>query len=1028
MRERSDLVRCRISAVDELKDADCFALVVLHRHGEERLRAVSGLLVEIARSGEIETLLRIRIGDIHRLAGQGGVSGDHLVVGCSVLSVEVHRIERYRVAGGTAHRDAHRLVSHDRKPELWPFVGRLQHVQGAAVCTRDGFCCEQYLLEQVIDIPFLGQRRAYLVEVLEAAEQIFDGLQEQSPGLRRRPAWSESLLDTDRAHLRHIGNSLKYFFDPVHLQGPHAFLETDRKNIRDTGVFLDQFLDAIGGDQQFMQTDPAFVAVIAAGLAALGFIEGEMTFVAGVASCQIPVDVLVSGLGVSLERSGVEQFGAVFLENVLHLVRGGRVTLLAFGAQTLGQPLRQDPEQRVGKVERVHAHVEQPGDRLRRAVRMQSREHEVARQRGLDAGAGGLLVAHLADHDDVRVGAQERSHHNREIEAGLLVDLDLTQTLLRDFNRILSRPDLGIRRVEKTEDRVERRRFARAGRAAAEEYAVGFAHRCLELRQVRRRQAELLQRDGFPRRENTHDYVLDAALRWNRRHAQLDVERTEFLEFDFPVLRFTLLGNIEVTHDLDARNDGVSVGTRNFDVRNQRPVLPQPDLGLRLAGVGLDVDVRRSLVIRIDDDFVDQLDELVVGRCGHIVVPAHLDTDLVLFEVVKHIADVAGVGGLRPVERLEGFPEVFESRNSIREPAPRKDILDDSGTLHPFGVKAKDDQTFFRFLDRYPLVGFDVVALQVFQQIHRFDAIGLERFVRHPEKLGKRRADRWNLDLELLDQHRFDVDCLLARRPGCELELRGRDYGIAHKKIVFRLEDLRLLALLERNGQRLTEFGYPLLGKLAERHAGSVVDQLDHADEFAAARLRNGRDQHLLGAITGALVDLLQEAQVRVVRLELALVVDVLQVEHPLRQSDVARDRVLGDGQLQVLEGVEAGLHLGDDGLFVLAHGIDRQPVGVEEGANIGADFQHDFVHVARCVDIVGDGLEVLLKRQPAVDVRGRARMRMQYRAHRQSTLRFITRNIPIINYFTTVQPPWLTRRGRFPQIGPETPKAPQGR
>src|SRR3989475_6821512 len=58
---------------------------------------------------------------------------------------------------------------------------------------------------------------------------------------------------------------------------------------------------------------------------------------------------------------------------------------------------------------------------------MQSREHEVARQRGLDASAGGLLVAHLADHDDVRVGAQERPHHDREIEAGLFVDLDLAQ-------------------------------------------------------------------------------------------------------------------------------------------------------------------------------------------------------------------------------------------------------------------------------------------------------------------------------------------------------------------------------------------------------------------------------------------------------------------------------------------------------------------------------------------------------------------------------------------------------------------------
>src|SRR6267154_1238190 len=40
--------------------------------------------------------------------------------------------------------------------------------------------------------------------------------------------------------------------------------------------------------------------------------------------------------------------------------------------------------------------------------------------------------------------------------------------------------------------------------------------------------------------------------------------------------------------------------------------------------------------------------------------------------------------------------------------------------------------------------------------------------------------------------------------------------------------------------------------------------------------------------------------------------------------------------------------------------------------------------------------------------------MRLQYRAHRQSTIRFFTRNTPIINYFTTVQPAWLTQAKRF--------------
>src|SRR5438552_5028440 len=157
-----------------------------------------------------------------------------------------------------------------------------------------------------------------------------------NPRSGRQPAWSDPLLDADRAHLRHVGNSLKYLFDPVHLQGSHAFLETHSEDFGDTRVLLDKLLESVGSDQQFMEADPAFVAGIAAGIAALGPVQGEVTLVGRVASRQIPVDVLVGRLGVLLERSGVEQLGTVFLEHVLHLVRARRVGLLAFGAQELG--------------------------------------------------------------------------------------------------------------------------------------------------------------------------------------------------------------------------------------------------------------------------------------------------------------------------------------------------------------------------------------------------------------------------------------------------------------------------------------------------------------------------------------------------------------------------------------------------------------------------------------------------------------------------------------------------------------------
>ena len=57
--------------------------------------------------------------------------------------------------------------------------------------------------------------------------------------------------------------------------------------------------------------------------------------------------------------------------------------------------------------ERLDAHVLQAGDGRQGVVGVDRREHEVAGQGGAQADLGGLLVAHLADHDDVGVLPQE---------------------------------------------------------------------------------------------------------------------------------------------------------------------------------------------------------------------------------------------------------------------------------------------------------------------------------------------------------------------------------------------------------------------------------------------------------------------------------------------------------------------------------------------------------------------------------------------------------------------------------------------
>ena len=68
-----------------------------------------------------------------------------------------------------------------------------------------------------------------------------------------------------------------------------------------------------------------------------------------------------------------------------------------------------------------------------------------------------------------------------------------------------------------------------------------------------------LTQDLFASGEDAHHNIFHPARGRNGCHAQLDIERTEFLEFDFAILRAALLRNIEIAHDLDPRNQGIAI-------------------------------------------------------------------------------------------------------------------------------------------------------------------------------------------------------------------------------------------------------------------------------------------------------------------------------------------------------------------------------------------------------------------------------------------------------------------------------------
>ena len=128
-------------------------------------------------------------------------------------------------------------------------------------------------------------------------------------------------------------------------------------------------------------------------------------------------------------------------------------------------------------------------------------------------------------------------------------------------------------------------------------------------------------------RQDPHDDIFHAAGGGNRRDPQFDVQWAVLLELDLAVLRLAALGDVQVAHDLQARDHGLAKVCGHFDVRHQRAIDPEPDAGLEFARHGLDVDVGRFLVVGVDDDLVDELDEFVVGgrRLQGVFVDAIVD-------------------------------------------------------------------------------------------------------------------------------------------------------------------------------------------------------------------------------------------------------------------------------------------------------------------------------------------------------------------------------------------------------------------
>ena len=229
----------------------------------------------------------------------------------------------------------------------------------------------------------------------------------------------------------------------------------------------------------------------------------------------------------------------------------------------------------------------------------------MARHRRLDGDPRRLLVADLADEQDVGVGAEDGAQPAREAEPALEVDLDLVDAGRLVLDRILDRHQHAPFVVEHVERGVERRRLARAGRADGENRAVRLPDRSLECRLRIRPHAEIGEAEAAVVGGPAHDPEDDLLAVGRRQHRAAEVHRLAADEDGHAaVLRRAPLGDVELGHDLQtARDGGLHVLLHGGEMAHNAV---HADADGQLRRLRLEVEVGRALVDRGCDQRVDQ--------------------------------------------------------------------------------------------------------------------------------------------------------------------------------------------------------------------------------------------------------------------------------------------------------------------------------------------------------------------------------------------------------------------------------------
>ena len=230
----------------------------------------------------------------------------------------------------------------------------------------------------------------------------------------------------------------------------------------------------------------------------------------------------------------------------------------------------------------------------------------MAGQTRLHRDLGGFQIADFANHHDIRVLPQNRAQGAREAHFDSGIDLGLADAVEVVFDRVLDGHDVHRLGIKPRQRRIQRGGFARPGGAGDQHDAVGSGDQRIHLRQGCRRHAEARQIEPAGLLVEQAQYNAFAVPGRDRRHP--DVDRfARHAQRNAAILRQAFFGDVELRHDLDARDDRRMQGARRLDQVAQRAVDAQAHH--RAGFEWLDMDVGGAVAQRLGEQCIDQTDQ-----------------------------------------------------------------------------------------------------------------------------------------------------------------------------------------------------------------------------------------------------------------------------------------------------------------------------------------------------------------------------------------------------------------------------------